>query len=48
MIRAFNSLDESREVLDFYAFSSLNECMLKDLKEITILSLWKRFSESEK
>lgn len=48
MIRAFNSLDQSREVLDFYAFSSLNECMLKDLKEITILSLWKRFSESEK
>ena len=36
MIRAFNSLDESREVLDFYAFSSLNECMLKDLKEITV------------
>lgn len=47
MICAFNSLDQSREILDFYAFNSLNECILKDLKEITILSLWKRFYQTK-
>ena len=44
LIKALHSLDQSREILDFYAFSSFHECMLKDLKEITTISLFKRFS----
>ena len=44
LVKAFHSLDQSREILDFYAFSSFHECMLKDLKEITTISLFKRFS----
>jgi SpoVK/Ycf46/Vps4 family AAA+-type ATPase len=44
--KAYNSLDQQREVLDFYAFTSLNQCMLKDLKEITIMNIFKRFSQT--
>ena len=43
MISICTSLDKSREILDFYAFNSANEGMLKDLKEITLFSLLKRF-----
>ena len=44
--QAYNSLDHYREILDFYAFTSLNECMLKEFKEITIINLFKRLSNS--
>nr|ALO20928.1 cell division protein [Microglena monadina] len=44
--QAYNSLDQYREILDFYAFTSLNECMLKEFKEITIINLFKRLSNS--
>lgn len=43
-IEAYNSLDQYREILDFYAFTSLNQCMLKEFKEITIINLFKRLS----
>jgi hypothetical protein len=43
---AYNSLDPYREILDFYAFISLNESILKEFKEITILSFFKRFYNS--
>lgn len=42
--KAYNSLDQYREIIDFYAFTSLNQCMLKDLKEISIINIFKRFS----
>jgi hypothetical protein len=47
-IKAYNSLDKSREVLDFYAFTSLNHGILKDLKEITNLNIFNRFSKKPK
>ena len=44
--KAYNSLDQQREILDFYAFTSLNQCMLKDFKEITIMNIFQRFSQT--
>jgi hypothetical protein len=44
--KAYNSLDQQREILDFYAFTSLNQCMLTDLKEISVINMFKRFSQT--
>ena len=44
-IKTYTSLDQSREILDFYAFTSLNHCMLKELKEISIINIFNRFSK---
>lgn len=42
--KVYNSLDQHREILDFYAFTSLNQCTLHHLKEITMINIFKRFS----
>ena len=42
--KVYNSLDQHREILDFYAFTSLNQCTLHHLKEITMINVFKRFS----
>ncbi len=43
-IKAYTSLDKSREILDFYAFNSLNQSIIKEFKEISVIKTFSRFS----